>query len=164
VRYGRREGVGDLADMYARTRGRGFGAEVKRRIMLGTYVLSAGYYDAYYLTAQKVRTLVARDFAAALDRVDAVVLPVAPTAAFKVGERADDPLTMYLSDVFTIPVNLAGLPALAVPCGFDGRLPIGAQLVGRAFDEARLLRIGFAYQQVTDWHRRRPAVPDRDAL
>ncbi len=155
VRYGRRVAGDDLVDMYAQTRGRGFGAEVKRRIMLGTYVLSAGYYDAYYLTAQKVRTLVARDFAEALARVDVIVMPVAPTTAFGIGER-DDPMTMYLSDTFTIPVSLAGLPALAVPCGFDRGLPIGLQLIGRAFDEARLLRIGYAYQQVTEWHRRRP--------
>jgi aspartyl-tRNA(Asn)/glutamyl-tRNA(Gln) amidotransferase subunit A len=158
VRYGRRVPSDDLTAMYARTRGQGFGAEVKRRIMLGTYVLSAGYYDDYYLTAQKVRAVVAREFAAALDRVDVIVMPVAPTAAFRIGERADDPMTMYLSDVFTIPVSLAGLPALTLPCGFDGHLPIGLQLIGRAFDEGRLLRVGYAYQRATDWHRRTPPL------
>jgi aspartyl-tRNA(Asn)/glutamyl-tRNA(Gln) amidotransferase subunit A len=158
VRYGRRVPSDDLTAMYARTRGQGFGAEVKRRIMLGTYVLSAGYYDDYYLTAQKVRAVVARGFAAALDRVDVIVMPVAPTAAFRIGERADDPMTMYLSDVFTIPVSLAGLPALTLPCGFDGHLPIGLQLIGRAFDEGRLLRVGYAYQRATDWHRRTPPL------
>jgi aspartyl-tRNA(Asn)/glutamyl-tRNA(Gln) amidotransferase subunit A len=156
VRFGRRVTGADLAAMYAETRGHGFGAEVKRRIMLGTYVLSAGYYDAFYLTAQHVRRLVAGDFAEALGRVDVIVMPVAPTTAFAIGERADDPMTMYLSDVFTIPVSLAGLPALTIPCGSDGRLPIALQLIGRAFDESRLLRVGYAYQQVTDWHRRRP--------
>ncbi|MGQ0572255.1 MAG: amidase family protein, partial [Armatimonadota bacterium] len=156
VRYGRRVEGEDLYAMYAETRGQGFGAEVKRRVMLGTYALSAGYYEAYYIKAQKVRTLVARDFQRAFERVDAVVMPVAPTPAFALGEKVDDPLTMYLSDIFTIPVNLAGLPGLALPCGFDRGLPIGMQLVGRPFDETTLLRAAWAYQQATDWHRRRP--------
>jgi aspartyl-tRNA(Asn)/glutamyl-tRNA(Gln) amidotransferase subunit A len=156
VRYGRREAGADLIDMYAQTRARGFGDEVKRRIMLGTYALSAGYYEAYYLKAQKVRTLVARDFERAFSRVDVVVMPVAPTPAFALGEKLGDPLQMYLSDVFTIPVNLAGLPGLALPCGVDGVLPIGLQLIGRPFDEATLLRAGAAYQRATAWHLRRP--------
>jgi aspartyl-tRNA(Asn)/glutamyl-tRNA(Gln) amidotransferase subunit A len=156
VQYGLRVPGDDLFTMYAETRRRGFGPEVKRRVMLGTYALSAGYYDAYYIKAQKVRTLVARDFARAFERVDAVVMPVAPAPAFALGEKMDDPLAMYLSDIFTIPVNLAGLPGLALPCGFDRGLPLGLQLIGRAFDEATLLRLGRAYQQRTDWHRRRP--------
>lgn len=152
VRYGLRVDGGDLYAMYAETRRQGFGAEVKRRIMLGTYALSAGYYEAYYIKAQKVRTLVVRDFARAFERVDVVVMPVAPTPPFALGEKVDDPLQMYLSDIFTIPVNLAGLPGLALPCGFDRGLPIGLQLVGRPFDEATLLRAGQAYQQATSWH------------
>ncbi|MDR7419127.1 MAG: Asp-tRNA(Asn)/Glu-tRNA(Gln) amidotransferase subunit GatA [Armatimonadota bacterium] len=159
VRYGPRAAGRDLYEMYTETRRRGFGAEVKRRIMLGTYALSAGYYEAYYIKAQRVRTLVARDFARAFDRVDAVVLPAAPTPAFGLGERVDDPLTMYLSDIFTIPVNLAGLPALAIPCGFDRGLPIGLQVIGRPFDESTVLRVGWAYQQATAWHLQRPPLP-----
>src|SRR5579875_1177365 len=135
----------------------GFGAEVTRRIMLGTYVLSKGYYDAWYLKAQQVRTLIRRDFEAAFARCDALVTPVAPTTAFRRGERLADPLTMYLSDIFTISVNLAGLPALVLPCGFDeAGLPIGLQLVGRPFDEATVLRTAAAYEGATDWHARRP--------
>ncbi len=156
VRYGLRVGDGDLYSMYAETRRQGFGAEVKRRIMLGTYALSAGYYEAFYIKAQKVRTLVARDFERAFERVDVVAMPVAPTPPFALGEKVDDPLQMYLSDIFTIPVNLAGLPGLALPCGFTDGLPIGLQLVGRPFDEATLLRTGRAYQQATTWHLRRP--------
>jgi aspartyl-tRNA(Asn)/glutamyl-tRNA(Gln) amidotransferase subunit A len=159
VRYGLRVAPAGaaLADMYAETREAGFGAEVKRRIMLGTYALSAGYYDAYYLKALQVRTLIARDFATAFERCDAIVAPVAPTTAFRLGERTDDPLTMYLSDVFTISVNLAGLPGLVVPCGLDAAgLPIGLQLIGKPFDEATLFRVGAAYEGTTDWHRRRP--------
>ena len=144
-----------LTEMYEATRAAGFGAEVKRRIMLGTYALSAGYYDAYYLKAQQVRTLIRRDFQQALARCDALVTPVAPTTAFRLGEKTADPLTMYLSDIFTISVNLAGLPALALPCGFDGAgLPIGLQVIGRPFDEATVLRIGHAYEQATAWHRK----------
>ncbi len=159
VRYGLRVPERALGDMYEATRAQGFGAEVKRRIMLGTYALSAGYYDAYYLKAQQVRTLIRQDFTRALERCDALVTPVAPTTAFRIGEKTDDPLTMYLSDIFTISVNLAGLPGLVVPCGADAAgLPIGLQIVGRPFDEATLLRIGHAYEQTTDWHRRR-ALP-----
>ncbi len=158
VRYGMRAAGDDLYEMYTETRRRGFGPEVKRRIMLGTYVLSAGYYEAYYLKAQRVRTLVARDFERAFARVDVVVIPVAPTSAFAIGEKVDDPLQMYLSDIFTIPVNLAGLPGLALPCGFDQGLPIGLQLVGRAFEEETLLRAAYAYEQATSWHQRRPPV------
>ncbi len=159
VRYGLRvPGPGGaLGDMYEASRAAGFGAEVKRRIMLGTYALSAGYYDAYYLKAQQVRTLIRRDFTEAFGRCEALVTPVAPTTAFALGEKTADPLTMYLSDIFTISVNLAGLPALALPCGFDGAgLPIGLQVIGKPFDEETVLRIGAAYEGATDWHRRRP--------
>ncbi|MGQ0550090.1 MAG: Asp-tRNA(Asn)/Glu-tRNA(Gln) amidotransferase subunit GatA [Armatimonadota bacterium] len=158
VQYGMRAASDDLHEMYTQTRRAGFGPEVKRRIMLGTYALSAGYYEAYYLKAQRVRTLVARDFARAFERVDVVVMPVAPTPAFAIGEKVDDPLQMYLSDIFTIPVNLAGLPGLTLPCGFDGGLPVGLQLIGRAFEEETLLRAAYAYEQATSWHRRRPPV------
>jgi aspartyl-tRNA(Asn)/glutamyl-tRNA(Gln) amidotransferase subunit A len=156
VRYGRRvdEGRG-LIDMYHQSRAAGFGAEVKRRIMLGTYALSSGYYDAYYLKAQKVRTLIRQDFLDAFNKADVILTPVAPTPAFRLGEKTADPLQMYLSDIFTIPVNLAGTCGLSVPCGFsrDG-LPIGLQLIGQPFGEETLLRAGHAYQQASDWHRR----------
>jgi aspartyl-tRNA(Asn)/glutamyl-tRNA(Gln) amidotransferase subunit A len=160
VRYGLRVAPagGSLVDMYAGTREAGFGTEVKRRIMLGTYALSAGYYDAYYVKALQIRTLIARDFTAAFERCDAIVAPVAPTTAFRLGERTADPLTMYLSDVFTISVNLAGLPGMSVPCGFDATgLPIGLQLIGKPFDEATLFRVAGAYQGATDWHCRKPS-------
>jgi aspartyl-tRNA(Asn)/glutamyl-tRNA(Gln) amidotransferase subunit A len=161
VRYGFRTAVGkdgSLQEMYDRTRDQGFGAEVKRRIMLGTYVLSAGYYDAYYLKAQQVRTLLRRDYERAFERVDLVAMPTTPTPAFKLGEKTSDPLQMYLADVFTVSANLAGLPAISVPCGFSAaNLPIGLQLTGRGFDESTLLRAAHAYQRVTDWHTRRPA-------
>jgi len=159
IRYGLRAGTrgGTLGEMYAATRAAGFGTEVKRRIMLGTYALSAGYYDAYYLKAQQVRTLIRRDFERAFTRCDALLTPVAPTVAFRLGERTADPLTMYLSDILTISVNLAGLPGLALPCGVDAAgLPIGLQVIGRPFDEATVLRIGHTYEQATDWHRRQP--------
>jgi aspartyl-tRNA(Asn)/glutamyl-tRNA(Gln) amidotransferase subunit A len=145
--------------MYASTREQGFGPEVKRRIMLGTYVLSAGYYDAYYLKAQQVRTLILRDYDTAFQQVDAVAMPTSPTPAFRVGERSSDPLQMYLADVFTVSANLAGLPAISLPCGFtaDG-LPIGFQLTGRRFDEATLFRIGDAYERATDWWTRLPSL------
>ena len=157
IRYGLRAGERGLAEMYQATRAAGFGAEVKRRIMLGTYALSAGYYDAYYLKAQQVRTLIRMDFQKAFETCDALVTPVAPTTAFRLGEKTADPLTMYLSDIFTISVNLAGLPALALPCGFDrAGLPIGLQVIGRPFDEETVLRVGHAYEQSTEWHRRRP--------
>jgi aspartyl-tRNA(Asn)/glutamyl-tRNA(Gln) amidotransferase subunit A len=159
VKYGLRvSGARDIIDMYGQTRAAGFGAEVKRRVMLGAYALSAGYYDAYYGKAQRVRTLVRRDFQQAFEHVDVIVAPTTPTVAFKLGER-EDPLAMYLNDVFTIPVNLAGLPGISVPGGFTtGGLPIGLQLIGRAFDEATLLRVAHAYQQATDWHTRRPPL------
>ena len=141
VRYGLRVRDSDLGALYRKTRGAGFGTEVKRRIMLGTYALSSGYYDAYYLKAQKVRTLIKQDFDRAFERFDILVAPTSPTTAFRVGEKVNDPLAMYLSDVCTLPVNVAGLPGLSIPCGFDARgLPIGLQLIGQAFDEATLLR------------------------
>jgi len=159
VKYGLRvPGARDLIDMYSRTRGAGFGAEVKRRVMLGTYALSAGYYDAYYGQAQKVRTLVLRDFQEAFKRVDVIVAPTTPGVAFKMGER-EDPLQMYLNDVFTIPVNLAGLPGLAIPAGFtQAGLPIGLQIIGKAFDEATLLRVAKAYEAATPWRSRKPEL------
>jgi aspartyl-tRNA(Asn)/glutamyl-tRNA(Gln) amidotransferase subunit A len=148
--------------MYARTRERGFGPEVKRRIMLGTYVLSAGYYEAYYLKAQQVRTLILRDYDQAFERVDVVAMPTSPTPAFKLGERVAEPLQMYLADVFTVSANLAGLPAVSVPCGFASsgaaRLPVGLQLTGRRFDEATLLRVADAYERETNWWREAPAL------
>ena len=148
----------DLRAMYARTRGLGFGTEVKRRIMLGTYVLSAGYYDAYYLKAQQVRTLIRRDYNEAFGRVDVIAMPTSPTPAFKIGERVAEPLQMYLTDVFTVSANLAGLPAINVPCGFTaGSLPIGLQLIGRFFDEAMVLRVADAYERDTEWWQREPA-------
>ncbi len=158
VKYGlRAPGGKDLIQMYGRTRAEGFGREVKRRIMLGTYALSAGYYEAYYGRAQRVRTLIKRDFEATFEKVDLIVTPTSPSAAFRLGEKTADPLEMYLSDIFTISVNLAALPAISIPCGFSSRgLPIGLQLIGRAFDEATLLRAAHAYEQATDWHRRRP--------
>jgi aspartyl-tRNA(Asn)/glutamyl-tRNA(Gln) amidotransferase subunit A len=160
VRYGfRAPGAHDLRTMYARTRAQGFGPEVKRRIMLGTYVLSAGYYEAYYLKAQQVRTLILRDYDQAFERVDVVAMPTSPTAAFKLGERVADPLQMYLADVFTVSANLAGLPAISVPCGFTGtRLPIGLQLTGRRFDESTLLRVADAYERDTAWWKEMPAL------
>jgi aspartyl-tRNA(Asn)/glutamyl-tRNA(Gln) amidotransferase subunit A len=143
--------------MYARTRAEGFGAEVKQRILVGTYVLSHGYYDAYYLQAQKLRRLIAADFAAAFERCDLIVGPTSPTTAFEIGANTDDPVKMYLNDVFTIPAPLAGLPALSVPCGFDpAGLPVGLQLMGRHFCEAALLGAAHRYQQATDWHLRVP--------
>jgi len=153
VRYGlRAEDSANLIDMYCRTRAAGFGREVKRRIMLGTYALSAGYYDAYYLRAQKVRTLIRRDFAEAFAQCDVLATPVAPSTAFRIGERIDDPLQMYLTDVCTNSINLAGLPAISLPCGIDGAgLPIGLQIVARPLDEVRALRTAYAYEQATDW-------------
>jgi aspartyl-tRNA(Asn)/glutamyl-tRNA(Gln) amidotransferase subunit A len=163
VRYGLRAPLSaedDLKTMYHRTRDRGFGAEVKRRIMLGTYVLSAGYYDAYYLKAEQVRTLIRQDYEAAFERVDVVAMPTSPTAAFRLGERADDPLQMYLADVFTVSAPLAGLPAISIPCGFTAdRLPIGLQLTGRMFDEETVLRVADAYERETSWWQQEPS-PD----
>jgi aspartyl-tRNA(Asn)/glutamyl-tRNA(Gln) amidotransferase subunit A len=157
VRFGYRcEDPKDLGDLYARSRGEGFGAEVKRRIMIGTYALSAGFYDAYYLKAQKVRQVIADDFKLAFNEVDIIAGPVTPDTAFKLGEKSDDPVTMYLSDIYTIAVNLAGLPGMSVPCGFSDGLPVGLQLIGNIFDEARLLNVAHQYQQITDWHRQLP--------
>ena len=158
VRYGHRaREYADLMDMYCRTRAEGFGAEVKQRILVGTYVLSHGYYDAYYLQAQKVRRLIAREFERAFQAVDLVLGPTAPTTAFELGAKTSDPVQMYLGDIFTIPAPLAGLPALSVPCGFDGAgLPVGLQLMGPHFSEGRLLGAAHRYQQATDWHRRVP--------
>jgi len=163
VRYGyRTQNPKDMLDLYGSTREEGLGPEVKRRIILGTYVLSSGYYDAYYLRAQKVRELIRQDFAKAFQKVDALVSPTSPVPAFKLGERVRDPLQMYLADVFTIAANLAGICGISVPCGFvevDGhRLPVGLQLLGKALDEARILQIAHAYEQSTDWHKARPPI------
>ncbi|MBN2369428.1 MAG: Asp-tRNA(Asn)/Glu-tRNA(Gln) amidotransferase subunit GatA [Vicinamibacteria bacterium] len=159
VRYGRRaEGATDLDQMYGETRDRGFGAEVKRRIILGTFVLSSGYYDAYYLRAQKVRALIRRDFEAAFESCDVIATPTTPSPAFKIGEKTDDPLKMYLEDVFTVPANLAGLPGLSIPCGLSAGLPVGLQLMSRWFDESMLLRAGHAFERLTEHHLRRPPL------
>ncbi|WP_028994040.1 Asp-tRNA(Asn)/Glu-tRNA(Gln) amidotransferase subunit GatA [Azonexus hydrophilus] len=157
VRYGyRAPDYGNLDDMYMKTRAQGFGEEVKRRILIGTYVLSHGYYDAYYLQAQRIRRLIANDFVDAFKSCDVILGPTSPTTAFKLGEKSADPVQMYLSDIYTIAVNLAGLPGMALPCGFAGGLPVGLQLIGNYFDEARLLNVAHRYQQATDWHQRRP--------
>jgi aspartyl-tRNA(Asn)/glutamyl-tRNA(Gln) amidotransferase subunit A len=157
MRYGLRREGGDLAETYGRTRAEGFGPEVKRRIMLGTYALSAGYYDAFYVRAQKVRTLIARDFEAAFAACDAVLVPTSPTVAFRLGERTGDPLAMYLADVFTLPPSLAGLPSINVPAAFSaGGLPIGVQLTGRAFEETTLLRLASALERAAGVAGRRP--------
>ena len=176
VRYGFRARADSLREMYAKTRAAGFGPEVKRRIMLGTYVLSAGYYDAYYLKAQQVRTLILRDYDQAFTRVDVVAMPTSPTPAIKIGERVSDPVQMYLMDVFTVSANLSGLPAISVPCGFtrrpaspkpgdapssEGGLPIGLQLIGRRFDEATLLRVADAYERDTEWSKQPPPISSR---
>ncbi len=161
VRFGLREKAKTLrktpiVDMFEETRDAGFGAEAKRRIMLGTYSLSSGYYDAYYLRAQKVRTLIKNDFEKVFADCDAILTPTAPTTAFKVGEKIDDPLSMYLSDIYTISVNLAGIPAMSLPCGFSkAGLPIGLQIMAKHFGEETMLRIGHAYEQATDWHKRK---------
>ena len=158
VRYGyRAPDYGNLEDMYQKTRAQGFGAEVKRRIMIGAYVLSHGYYDAYYLQAQRIRRLIANDFVEAFKSCDIIMGPTSPSTAFRLGEKAADPVQMYLSDIYTIAVNLAGLPGMSVPCGLVGGLPVGLQLIGNYFDEARLLNVAHRYQQATDWHQRRPA-------
>jgi aspartyl-tRNA(Asn)/glutamyl-tRNA(Gln) amidotransferase subunit A len=144
-----------LDEMYELTRAAGFGAEVRRRVLVGTYVLSAGYYDAYYLKAQKVRNLIARDYAAAFEQVDCILTPTAPSAAFAIGENTEDPIAMYLNDVFTVPANLAGLPALSVPAGLSAdRLPLGLQVIGRAFDEATVLRVGEAIERAAQFTHR----------
>jgi aspartyl-tRNA(Asn)/glutamyl-tRNA(Gln) amidotransferase subunit A len=159
VRFGHRcEEPRNLADLYCRSRGEGFGAEVKRRIMTGTYVLSAGYYDAYYLKAQRVRQLISRDFAEAFAQVDLLLGPTSPTTAFPIGAKSEDPITMYLNDIYTIGANLAGLPAMSLPCGFAAGLPVGLQLIGPHFSEARMLNAAHRYQMETDWHLRAPAA------
>ncbi len=158
VRYGHRAAeYTDLMDMYKRSRAEGFGAEVKRRILIGTYVLSHGYYDAYYIHAQKLRRLIARDFVEAFKQCDVIMGPTSPTTAFRLGEKSADPVQMYLSDIYTIAVNLAGLPGMSIPCGFDGgSLPVGLQIIGNYFDEARMLNVAHQYQLATDWHQRAP--------
>ena len=155
IRYGLRVDAADPTELYCGTRGAGFGAEVKRRIILGTYVLSSGYYDAYYLRAQKVRTLIRQDFLNAFEKVDLIVTPTTPTAAFKAGAKSDDPIEMYLSDIFTISCNLAGICGVSVPCGFTSnpRLPIGLQFLGKPFGEATMLNAAYAYEQATEWHK-----------
>jgi len=161
VRYGYRAADAreqDLKGMYSRTRDEGFGAEVKRRIVLGTYVLSAGYYDAFYMKALQVRTLMRRDYDAAFERADVVAMPTSPIPPFKLGEKTDDPLQMYLADIFTVSANLVGLPGISIPCGFADNLPIGFQLLGRPFDEATVLRAADAFERATDWHSRRPSL------
>jgi aspartyl-tRNA(Asn)/glutamyl-tRNA(Gln) amidotransferase subunit A len=159
VKYGYRlEESNEMWDVMRATRGDGFGAEVKRRIMLGTYALSAGYYDAYYLKAQKVRTLIKQDFDNAFEQVDVIVGPTSPSVAFKIGEKADDPLQMYLADVFTLAQSLAGIPVTSIPCGFADELPVGMQIMARAFDEERMLRVAYAYEQTTEWHKQKPGI------
>lgn len=159
VEYGLRAPALNLKDMYFETRDAGFGAEAKRRILLGTFVLSAGYYEAYYLKGQKVRTLIRQDFEKAFNEVDLILTPTAPTAAFKIGEKSNDPLSMYLSDIFTIPANLAGVPAISIPCGFTSKnLPIGMQLMGRPFDEETIFRAAYTFEQETEVYKKRPAL------
>ena len=164
MRYGLRVEAGDLIETYKATRGQGFGAEVKRRIMLGTYALSAGYYDAYYLKAQKARTLIRGDFDRAFEQVDVILAPTSPTTAFRIGEKVDDPLQMYLTDIFTLSMNLAGTCGLSLPCGFDqAGLPIGLQVMGPALGEEQVLRVAYAYEQATDWHMRNPPLDEEPA-
>ena len=160
IRYGARVDGSDPAELYSKTRGAGFGPEVKRRIILGTYVLSSGYYDAYYLRAQKVRTLIRNDFLKAFEKVDAIITPTTPTAAFKIGEKSDDPLQMYLSDIFTISCNLAGICGVSLPCGFtkSPKLPIGLQLLGKPFGEETMFKLAHAYEQSTAWHKEKPPL------
>ena len=162
VRFGYSAGADSMFENIRRTRGEGFGAEVKRRIMLGTYALSAGYYDAYYLKAQQVRTLIKRDFEQAFTQVDVIAAPTSPTTAFRIGEKVDDPIQMYLTDIFTISANLAGVCAVSVPCGFDkANLPIGMQLIGPHLGEETILRAADAYERATDWQRHAPALTGR---
>ena len=157
VRFGYRcEDPKDLEDLYKRSRGEGFGEEVKRRIMIGTYALSTGYYDSYYLKAQKIRRLISDDFKAAFEKVDVIMGPTSPEVAFKAGEKSGDPVSMYLSDIYTIATNLAGLPGMSVPCGFSNKMPVGLQIIGNYFEESRLLNVAHQYQQTTDWHQRVP--------
>jgi aspartyl-tRNA(Asn)/glutamyl-tRNA(Gln) amidotransferase subunit A len=157
VRFGHRcANPVDLTDLYTRSRGEGFGKEVKRRILMGTYALSAGYYDAYYLKAQQVRRLISEDFKQALTEVDVIMGPVTPTPAFTIGEKMDNPIEMYLADIYTIAINLAGLPAMSIPAGFINNLPVGLHIIGNYFAEQRLLNVAHQFQQVTDWHTRIP--------
>lgn len=159
IRYGyRAQGAENLIDLYKKTRSEGFGDEVKRRIMLGTFALSSGYYDAYYKKAQQVRTLIKQDFDKVFEKYDVIVGPTAPTPAFKIGAQIDDPLTMYANDLLTIPVNLAGVPGISVPCGFDNGLPIGLQIIGKHFDEATVYRVAHAFEQATDYHKQKPQL------
>lgn len=165
VRYGHRaESYTDLMDMYCKSRAEGFGAEVKRRILIGTYVLSAGYYDAYYLKAQQIRRLIAQDFVEAFKKCDVIMGPAAPSTAFKAGEKVDDPVAMYLQDIYTISTNLAGLPGMSVPAGFSNGLPVGLQIIGNYFDEARMFNVAHQYQQVTDWHMTMPDLSVSEGL
>ncbi|MER2060307.1 MAG: Asp-tRNA(Asn)/Glu-tRNA(Gln) amidotransferase subunit GatA [Niallia sp.] len=159
VRYGyRAEDVETLIDLYKRSRAEGFGDEVKRRIMLGTFALSSGYYDAYYKKAQKVRTLIKKDFEDVFEKYDVIIGPTTPTPAFKLGENVDDPLTMYANDILTIPVNLAGVPGISVPCGFSNGLPLGLQIIGKHFDEASVYKVAYAFEQATDYHKQKPTL------
>lgn len=159
VKYGYRTAqASGHVDLTVRSRAEGFGPEVKQRIMIGTYALSAGYYEAYYKRAQQVRTLIRRDFARAFERFDVLITPTSPTVAFRLGERAQDPLAMKLADVCTIPANMAGVPGISLPCGFAEGLPIGLQIMGRPFDEETVLRVAYTYEQATEWHQRRPAL------
>jgi len=158
VRYGHRcEDPVDLNDLYCRTRGEGFGEEVQRRILIGTYCLSAGYYDAYYLKAQRVRQLIQRDFATSLEKVDLIAGPTCPSPAFEFGSKGDDPVAMYLEDIYTIAANLAGLPAMSIPCGLVGGNPVGLQLIGNYFEEAKILNVAHEFQKVTSWHSAPPS-------
>jgi aspartyl-tRNA(Asn)/glutamyl-tRNA(Gln) amidotransferase subunit A len=158
VKYGFSYQADSMWESMEKTRQYGFGAEVKRRIMLGTYALSAGYYEAWYLKAQKVRTLIRREFDQAFEQYDALITPTSPTVPFKIGEKVDDPLQMYLSDVCTLPINIAGLPAISIPAGFADGLPIGMQIIGKPFSEETLLKIAYAYEQATEWHKRKPKI------
>jgi aspartyl-tRNA(Asn)/glutamyl-tRNA(Gln) amidotransferase subunit A len=160
VRYGfRKKNAENMIDMYNRTRSEGFGAEVQRRIIIGTYCLSAGYYDAYYLKASQVRTLLREDFTRAFEQCDAILAPAAPTPAFAIGEKVDDPLTMYLTDIFTLAANLAGIPGITLPCGYSGNgLPIGLQILGNLFEEGKLIKIAYNFEQATDYHKNKPNI------
>jgi aspartyl-tRNA(Asn)/glutamyl-tRNA(Gln) amidotransferase subunit A len=158
VKYGFSYDAPTMWESMEKTRQFGFGPEVKRRIMLGTYALSAGYYDAYYLKAQKVRTLIRREFDAAFEKYDVLVTPTSPTVPFKIGEKADNPVQMYLSDVCTLPINIAGVPAISIPAGFAGELPIGMQIIGKPFSEETIFKAAYAYEQATDWHKRRANI------
>ena len=159
VRYGyRAEGVKNIDELYKKSRSQGFGQEVKRRILIGTYALSAGYYDAYYLKAQKIRKIISNEFAQAFKDVDLVLGPTAPDTAFKIGEKSNDPIAMYLSDIFTVSTNLAGLPAMSIPMGFKNKLPLGLQIIGNHFDESKILSLACHFQNITDWHTKKPKI------